>query len=100
MIADEHAMSRLERLELSLKRAYLRMKLMKFRCLRLILGLQIRGGALKCRVLGRNETKALLENRRRAMFVDKFFEQLKNVHKTPNARGNRRKDRVAGLASG
>lgn len=61
-----------------LKRLYLRTKLLKFRLLRMVLGLQIGYLALKCRVLRRDEPKALFENRRRAAFVDEFFKQVKH----------------------
>lgn len=49
-----------------------------FKAQRRILGLKIAAATLKCRVLRLDEPKVLLEDRRRAMFVDQFFEKMKH----------------------
>ena len=85
MITHKFSVGGLQRIKLRLKRAYVRTKLLKFRCLRLILGLHIRCVTLKCLVLRRDEPKSLLENRRRAMLVDEFFKKIDHVRKAPNA---------------
>ncbi|RZZ81958.1 hypothetical protein EAT51_07865 [Pseudoxanthomonas winnipegensis] len=54
-----------------------RLALLKFRLLRLRLGLKIAVQARQCRRLGIEEPKALREDRRRAAFVDQFFERSK-----------------------
>lgn len=83
VVTYKPAVSRFNRLKLLLKRVYLRAKLLKFRCLRGVLGLKIGCAALKCRILLRDEPKSLLEDRRRAMFVDQFFEKSKHWSRDP-----------------
>lgn len=79
MITHKFSVRRLKRLKL----LHLRAKLLKFRFLRVGLGLKIACATLKCRILSGDEPKTLLENRRRAMFVDKFFKQIENHQKNP-----------------
>ena len=61
-----------------LRRLRLALHLLKFRALRFVLGFKIGALALKCRVFGLNESDALLEDRRRAMFVDEFFKKIEH----------------------
>jgi hypothetical protein len=62
----------------SLDRLYLVLVFAYFKTQRRILGLKIAAATLKCRVLRLDEPKVLLEDRRRAVFVDKFFEKMKH----------------------
>ncbi len=46
---------------------------------RRLLGFKIAAAALKCRILRRDEPKTLLEDRRRAVFVDQRLQRLKKL---------------------
>lgn len=78
MVADQNPVSRVQRLKLALKLGYACAQLLKFRCLLQVLRLQIGMSAFQRAVLGRDEPKALLENRRRAVFVDQRLQQLQH----------------------
>lgn len=67
---------------------YLRMRFVLgyFRAQRLILGFQIAATAFKCRILRLDEPDSLLEDRRRAVLVDNFFEKIKHRPVVPRSR--------------
>lgn len=70
--------SRFEYIKLRFKIVRPRAKLFYFKLQRAILGLKIRALSFKCFIFGLDENKALAEDRRRAVLVDKFFEKAKH----------------------
>jgi hypothetical protein len=58
--------------------------LLYFRLLRLALGFKIHVFAFKCFVLGFDEPKSLVEDRRRAVLVDEFFDKVKHLRSSPD----------------
>ena len=65
-------------IKLTLKKIRTLTLLLKFRLQRTILGLKIRTRFFYMRILILEDSKSLLEDRRRAMLVDEFFEKLKH----------------------
>ncbi len=59
--------------------------LFKFRLLRCALGFKIAAAGFKCRILRLDEPKALLEDRRRSVLIDQFFEKIKHRRFCPRA---------------
>ena len=73
----------LQRLHPRLRLIYIRCLLFELHLRRIVLFLQISYLTLKCRIFDRNEPKLLLENRRRAMFIDKFLQKIKHLRVNP-----------------
>ncbi len=85
MIANiTRRVSRLKSRHLAFQHPKLFLKLGIFRLKRFALGLKIGVLSLKCSLLGLNESKVLLEDRRRAVLVDKFFKKIEQSHMDTN----------------
>jgi hypothetical protein len=84
MIANvTRSISRLKHSHLAFQYPKLFLKLGVFRLKRFALGVNIRVLALKCGLLGLDESKVLSENRRRAVLVDEFFKMVEQSHVKP-----------------
>ncbi len=70
--------ARLQHLQLALKRLRARLCLLKFKLLRAALGLKIGALTLYSLVFRLEQNKMLAQDRRRAVLVDQFFQQLKH----------------------
>lgn len=66
----------------------LHFNLLKARAKRCVLGFKIGALSLKCRILRLNEPDSLLEDRRRAMLVDKFLQKIKHRPFVPRSRAD------------
>lgn len=78
MITDPRPMRRLQRFQFALKVTYARAKLLKFAGLLLALRLKNGVRAFQCAVLLRDEPQSLLQDRRRAVFVDQRLKQFQH----------------------